>query len=63
MTKAKDVSAILQWVGPPGQESEQFGPLVAGQRYQCASELARYLSDTHPEFWRLVEPSKPSAKE
>ena len=59
-TKAKD-NTTLQWVGPPGQESELFGPLVAGQRYQCAPDLARYLSDTHPEYWRLVAP--PSAKE
>ena len=62
MTKAKDDSVILVWVGPPGQESELFGPLVAGQRYQCAPDLGRYLSDTHPESWQLVQPAR-SAKE
>ena len=58
MTKPNE-TVILQWVGPPGQESEQFGPLVAGQRYQCAPELGRYLSDTHPGHWRLITPAAP----
>ena len=59
----KSETVILQWVGPPGQESELFGPLTAGQRYPCAPALARYLSGTHPEYWRLIEPAKASVKE
>ena len=54
--------ATLEWIGPEGHESETFGGLlVAGRRYQCAADLAAYLSDTHPTFWRLIAPKAPAS--
>jgi hypothetical protein len=50
--------ATLEYVGPDGHESEHFGGLlVAGRRYQCEADLAAYLSERHPEFWRLHRPA------
>jgi hypothetical protein len=59
-TKQPDI-ATLEYIGPEGHESDTFGGLlVAGRRYQCAADLAAYLSDTHPTFWRLVRPKAPA---
>ena len=50
-----DTLVTLEFIGPEGHESDHFGGLlVAGRRYQCAADLAAYLCDTHPTFWRQI---------
>jgi hypothetical protein len=49
----------IEWIGPEGQTSDLFGPLVAGRRYQAAADLAAYLCQQHPEYWRA--PAEKSA--
>lgn len=56
---AETQSAII-YVGPPGQDSPTFGPLVAGRRYQTNATLAAYLVAQHPDFWRAEAPTKPA---
>jgi hypothetical protein len=58
MSESKQVS--IEYIGPDGQQSETFGPLAAGRRYQAAAEFAAYLVKTHPDYWRLpVEKAAP----
>lgn len=42
----------LEYVGPEGQESPFFGPLVVGQRYQAPVAFGEYLIATHPSHWK-----------
>lgn len=54
-----DQTVAIEYLGPIGQESPLFGPLVAGERYQCDAELAAYLVRQHPDYWRRP-PMKPA---
>lgn len=51
---APDARTGVTYVGPPEQSHPDFGPLVAGRRYQIQADLAAYLCSTHPDYWQAV---------
>lgn len=51
-------STALTYVGPPEHTHPDYGPLVAGRRYQIPADLAAYLVVAHPDYWQAVRPPK-----
>ena len=51
-------TTTLVYVGPPGQESPTFGPLIPGESYQADEAFVAYLVTTHPDYW--TRPSAPA---
>lgn len=49
---AEEAVVELEYIGPVGQESPTFGPLVVGQRYQASVSFADYLVERHPDYWQ-----------